>query len=217
MKQNFYALILKMALEYRLSLENLCIILGIEATQDNQEKIYNIFEALFNKNTDLKVLYDFLFMNETKNEEDETSLQALNAGYLFFSKYKIANKNRDNEMINELMTELDSLDSRIKSLKNRNNEYELTDNDYLDIFKYKVKYCLSRAELSNILNISSAELIKKELGVTDKKLKRKLNLLNKKQIDIVLSRTKAFNVDNILNASFNDYDNKLMEMCYKQK
>lgn len=216
LQMDFYVFILKMALEYRLSLENLCIILGIEAHEENQKEIYNIFDELFGKNTDLKLLYDFLFKCETIKENEATSLDALNSGYLFFYKYKIAHKNRDNSKIQEIENELNSLDNRINLLKNRDVNMELTDEDYLDIFKYKLKYCLSRSELSKLLNISSSELIRKELQLNDKKLIQKLNTLNQNQLDIVFSRTPSFDAQNILNINIVDYDNKLMEMCYKK-
>lgn len=215
-QMDFYVFILKMALEYRLSLENLCIILGIEAHKENQEKLYNIFDELFGKNTDLKLLYDFLFNCETIKENEETSLEALNSGYLFFYKYKLANKNRDNSKIEELTNELNLLDSKFNLLKNRDNTKELTNDDYLVIFKYRLKYCLSRAELSKLLSINSTELVRKELELNDEKLRQKLKLLNQNQMNIVFSRTPSFNAEKLLNIAINDYDNKLMEMCYKQ-
>ena len=60
LQMDFYVFILKMVLEYRLSLENLCIILGIEAHEENQKKIYNIFDELFGNREIEKSLTNFV-------------------------------------------------------------------------------------------------------------------------------------------------------------
>lgn len=215
-QKNMYTWMLKIALEYRLSLQNICIILGIEATEENQRNIYNIFEEFFGSNTDLKILYDFLFSIETKNESEETSLKALNSGYLLFHQYQIASRNRDSEKINNLNNELNTLDNRIKELKNKDISVEFTDNDYLDIIKYRIKYSISRAEICTMLNINSSDLIRFEVQLEDEELINKLNILNRHQIDIVYARSSSYNIDNILIPLEEDYDSKLMEMCYKQ-
>ena len=215
-QKNMYTWLLKIALEYRLSLQNICIILGLDATEENQKKVYSIFEELFGSNNDLKVLYDFLFKVETKNELEETSLMALNSGYLLFYQYQIASRNRDTAKINNLKNELDSLDNRINKLKNRDSSVKLTDNDYLNILRYRVKYSMSRAELCGMLNISSSDLIRFEAQLEDEELINKLDILNKHQIDIIYARTPSYDPNNMLGLLEEDYDSSLMEMCYKQ-
>lgn len=212
-QKNFYTWILKIALEYRLSLENICIILGVEATKENQEKMYNIFDELFGLNTDLKGIYDLLFKYETKNELEETSLNALNLGFLAFHQYQIALKNNDTSKLNDLKNQLNDLDNKIKKIK---DGYQLTYDDYLNIVKYRIKYSLSRAEICKMLNISGESLIRFEVGLENEELNNKLSILNKNQLNILYSRSTSYNPEKILLLNEEKNNSKLMEMCYKK-
>lgn len=215
-KKDFYTWILKIALEYRLSLENICIILGIEATEKNQEKMYNIFNELFGLNTDLKGVYDILFKYETKNELEETSLNALNSGFLAFYQYQIALRNNDTFKLESLKNQLNILDNKIKELKNRDTSYELSYDDYLNITKYRIKYSLSKSEICKMLNISNESLIRFEVELENDELNNKLSILNKNQLNVLYSRSTSYNPENILLLEEEKFDSKLMEMCYKR-
>ena len=214
-QKDFYTWILKIALEYRLSLENICIILGIEPTEKNKENMYNVFEELFGLNTDLKGVYDLLFKYETKNESEEISLNALNSGFLTFHQYQIALKNNDTSKLNDLKNQLNILDNKIKELKNRNFEYQLTNDDYLNITKYRIKYSLSRTEICKMLNINSENLIRFEVELENEELNNKLSILNQNQLNVLYSRSMSYDPENILLLQEEKFDSKLIEICYK--
>ena len=177
-KINLYKLILKMALTFRLSLKNICILLDKEPTEENQQEIYEIFDLLFGSNSKIKWYYCFLFDYETRTEPDFISDSSLNAATLFFIKYKIASRSHDKETIKLLHEQLDSLDKKVNNLKLRNKEIALTDEDYETIIAYRIKYALSKEKTCDYLDINKDTLKAHENKLENSKLKYKIDILN---------------------------------------
>lgn len=226
--EKFYTLILKIALEYRLSLENICIILGIESTEENQKNIYNIFEKLFSSDGNLKTVYDFLFKYETRNEPMDISLKSLNSAYLLFNRFKVAYKNKDSQKINEILEELNALDNRIKELRYNRTTPELTEEDCLDLIRYKIKYSITStsdltASLGGSASIDYLDFAFKfgnpkfEYKLKYPDLSYKLGKLAKYDRDIIDARkANGYNIDNVFIPVEDEYPEGLMEMCLKQ-
>lgn len=177
-KKNLYNLIFKVALNYRLSLKNICMLLGKEPTEENKQEIYDIFELLYGDNLNLRSYYVFLFDYETRSEPEFISNSALNLATLFFIKYKTASKSGDIETTKKLREQLDSLDKKIKLLRFRDKEKQLTDDDYITIITYRIKYSLSKDNICSYLDINRDTLRVHENKLENSKLKYKIDILN---------------------------------------
>ena len=57
-----------MALEFRLSLDNLCKLLGKEVTEQNKMDIYKAISLIFDNDPDYIEKFKYLFFYETFNE-----------------------------------------------------------------------------------------------------------------------------------------------------
>lgn len=182
-KINFYKLILKMALTFRLSLKNICIIIGKEPTEENQKEIYEIFNLLFGSSSKFRIYYRFLFDYETTREPEFISESSLNAATLFFIRYRIATKNNDKETIKKLQEQLDSLDKKVSKLKLRNKDKILTNDDYETIIQYRIKYALSKEKICSYLEIDRDVLRLHENKLENSKLKYKIDQLNEYCLD----------------------------------
>lgn len=182
-KINFYKLVLKIALTFRLSLKNVCILLGEEPTEEKQKEIYEIFDLLFGSDSKFRRYYMFLFEYETKLEPDFISESSLNAATLFYIKYRIATKNNDKENIKKLHQELDTIDRKVNSLKLRSKEHRLTNEEYETIIQYRIKYALSKEKICSYLDIDRDVLRVHENKLENSKLKYKIEQLNEYCVD----------------------------------
>ena len=172
-----------MALTFRLSLKNICIIIGKEPTEENQKEIYEIFNLLFGSSSKFRIYYRFLFDYETTREPEFISESSLNAATLFFIRYRIATKNNDKETIKKLQEQLDSLDKKVSKLKLRNKDKILTNDDYETIIQYRIKYALSKEKICSYLEIDRDVLRLHENKLENSKLKYKIDQLNEYCLD----------------------------------
>lgn len=183
-QKNLYKLIFKIALEYRLSLENVCILLGEKPTEENKREVYNNFELLFGSDSNKRLCYIILFDYETPKDSEKQSNASLALATLFFNKYKLACKDKDMQRIKELTNELNSLDLKIKRLKFRDKDVKLTKEEYLDVIKYRVKYSISRANVSEMLKIKRDTLKAHEERLQASPLKQKVDILSDYYLDV---------------------------------
>ena len=183
--ENLYKLIFKIALTYRLSLENICILLGKEINEENKLEIYNMCMYLFGKQLDLKEAYEYLFNYETVKEPEKISKRSLNLASLFISQYKIALKSEDKEKLKRVYSMLTDIDNKILKLKNREIDSLLTVEEALIISKYRLKYAIARKKISESLDVNLGTLFEREQKVDDEILSYKLNLLSQYHFDIV--------------------------------
>ena len=183
-KKNLYKLVYKMALTYRLSLENVCILLGEEPTEEKKKEVYQNFDLLFGSDPDVRLRYVILFDYETPKETKSQSNSALALATLFFNKYKLACRDNDSIRKRELINELDAIDNKIKKLKKREKGTRLTQEDYIDVIKYRVKYSVSRTHISEMLNIRRDTIKSHEERLPDSPLKQKIDVLSDYYLDI---------------------------------
>lgn len=183
-QRKLYKLVLKIALTYRLSLENICILLGRRPTEENKQEIKEIFDLLFGDNYNLKKCYTVLFEYETYKEPDIISNTSLILAMSFFTKYKNACNNKDTETLKKLTEQLNELDNKIKKIKFRDKYTPLTKEDYETICKYRVKYSISQHKISSDLNIKRDTLRVFETRIKNNRLRYKIDKLTDYYLDI---------------------------------
>lgn len=183
-QKSLYTLMMKMALTYRLSLNNICILLGKEPTNENKKEVYDIFELLFGNNINLRNCYLFLFNYETYKEPEKISNVALISAYMFLKKYKKASRNHDKEEMRKLISELNDLDNKVKPLKLRDTSKRLLKQDYFNVVDYRIKYSLSVNAVCNILKIKRDTLRDFEKRITNPRLRYKIDKLADYYLDI---------------------------------
>lgn len=183
-QKKYYKLILKIALTYRLSLDNICLLIGKEITKENKDALKNIFYIISNEIYTYKrssiILFDYETINESKIDSNSSFKMALN----FYNRYMEANRNKDKEAINELIDELNELDLKIKQIRTRDKAVKLTQDDYDAICRYRIKYSISQKEISECLDIRRETLRAYESRIENSKLQKKLNILNDYYMDV---------------------------------
>lgn len=187
---NIYNFLGKVALEYRLSLNNLCKLLGKEPNEELKNELYNAILSTVSPYGKLYNAYKYLFNYETFNESEELSKKSIFVCGIFIRKYHKVVKDANEEEVKKLMNLLNELDLKFQNLVNRKSDYKLTKEDYLVISKYRLKYAISRYKISNSLNIKRHTLTEKEKKIEDPILREKLNLLDEFYKDIGLKRKK---------------------------
>lgn len=186
-KYNFLG---KVALEYRLSLNSLCKILGKEPNEELKLEIYNAILATVQPYSCIDDAYKFLFNYETLNESKEVIKYTISNYADFANRYNEAKRNKNSEEMENVNNALKEVDLKLQKLINRKQNYELTTEDYLVVSKYRLKYALSRYKISKILNISRDTLTDREKKIEDPILREKLNLLDEFYKDIGLTGKK---------------------------
>ena len=86
-KLDKYGLIGEIALESRLSLNNLCKLINKEATEDNKKDLYNKVIENFKSDDDKIEIYQYLFFNETVSQSQIESSESYRRALILFSKY----------------------------------------------------------------------------------------------------------------------------------
>ena len=104
--KNLYSFVLRLALTFRLSLKNVCKILGRNCSNEEQLKLYNEFDELFRNNLNLKRSYNYLFNYETISETSKLSDRSLSMANMFLLSYKQACKNGSKEDIVKIVREV---------------------------------------------------------------------------------------------------------------
>jgi len=174
----------KVALEYRLSLKNICKFIGIELTSQNEKTILDEFLG-YQLNQDDGGIFNYL-LYETDSELEKDENISYQAASLFFSKLKRANLSESKEKINEVLKELNKIDRNFETVKKNFSKKELSKDDIMAISKYRIKYGLSRREMANILGCYDSVLLRKEKLIDSEYIKRKLEKLNNYQLDNVV-------------------------------
>lgn len=177
-KKNLYMFILKLALTFRLSLKNLCKLLGRETTFEEQIRTYNEIEMYFGENLDLKRAYDYLFNYETNSEVGKLSNRALGTVSIFLIKYQEACKSGNKDAILKMNSDLNKIDRSFGELKTKIESPYVTSDEALIISKYRLKYAISRKSICDILGISYKSLVLREEKMSDEVLKYKLGILS---------------------------------------
>lgn len=175
----------KIALEYRLSLKNLCKLMGLEPTEENKKIIYDGIISIYSLEEPYMVeKYNYLFNYETVVERDEVSSKSYRSALIFLTRYVNAKKRNNDQAVKDVLKDLTETDRNFKELIKKELKRNLTVDDTIVISKYRIKYCYSRNYISNTLGINRNYLASTEGKIKDDNLKQKLKLLSEYNYDI---------------------------------
>lgn len=183
-----YNFIAKMALEFRLSLDNICRLLGKEPTDENKMDIYNKIIEL-NWELDAKNAYSYLFNYETINEDPNVAVMAYTKAKLFLKKYGEALKANDQEKLISLRKELTRTEEEFNRIKNL-DELSLGEEEITIISRYRLKHCVSKSKMGYMLNVHRDSLSRAENKITNSTLREKLVKLSEFYEDIAINSRK---------------------------
>ena len=187
MSDNMYALIGKMALEFRLSLGNICKLLGKEPTDENKMEVYKkIMEV--NWDLDVKNSYNYLFHYETINEDNNTAIMARSKAAVFLKKYSEALREQNQEKINLLLKQLIKTEEDFDRI--RKNGLTLNEEEITIISKYRLKHCISKTQMGYILDVDRRVLLTAENKITNPSLRAKLVKISEFFEDITIGSRK---------------------------
>jgi len=181
---------IKLALEYRLSLDNLCKIMGIDPTTENKKSLYD--EILKNDHYVNNEVYEYLFNYETINESEQASNEAY-SGAVTFIKYYLNYKNNDPELAKRILNKLDYTDQEYKKVEAKYSKYSnsIDLEDVKVISMYRLKYAVSRAEIADWLGVNVQMLRRREIELDDELLQEKLKKLNEYSEALKLKNVKG--------------------------
>ncbi len=186
--KEMYKFICGIALEFRLSLKNICKILGWDPTEENKMKFYNIVEDIYGaKSYDIKK-YKYLFFYETYDESENASRVSLTVALNFLNRYNNAIKSGDKDKIKEIISELHRTDDNLKKITDELREGVITPKTAEIITKYRIKYLIPRERFCKDYNISRDTLQKREREMESKILQEKNKKLLEYYFDIINSK-----------------------------
>lgn len=185
MSKNMMIFIGRIALEYRLSLKNVCILLKLEPTEENTTNIYNEITKDENLSYSLRDSYKYLFYYETNTESKEESAKALKDASNFITQYNKAQKSGNKEEVKNIMELLHKTDINFKQLKETKDfSKPLTQEEQEIITKYRIKYCISNSSIANVLNVDRDRLRYNERKIEDSVLNKKAVMLSEYYEDV---------------------------------
>lgn len=181
-----YVLVANIALEFRVSLNNLCKLIGKEDNEQNRLYIYQkIVEYVIKKDSDLTSQYNYLFFHETLNEPKNISNNSYNKVIEYLKRRKKAIKSGNREELIKISRELKKTEIDFAILLKKNKSESLSDEDINTIAKYRIKRCLTQKKFYINYNlISRSNLSKREKMIESEDLKYKINILNEYFYDI---------------------------------
>ena len=190
-----------LALKYRLSLENVCRIAGLDVNSENKTELYNIFLSL---GYDYKAAaFEYLFTYETVNEKPAKSALARKNAKKFIDSFNVVPRDpslilkdmeneNDEKKLMRLRDEMDAYEELYKeeldyeALKRiiKAGDYKLTLNDFLIIEKYRLKNALSQISISKELDMFRDKINRWEANIEDEELKSRLKDLSDFYLDL---------------------------------
>lgn len=176
--KEFYSFIGKLALEYRVSLKNICKLLDMEATAGNQKEIYDLIFSTLDYDTKSRNVYQYLFYYETMFEPEQASNLAYKNAARFLRDYSFAKRVGNSEMQKEVLDRLTKTDRDFKKIGNKEFDKPLTEEETTIISKYRIKYCIPKSNIQSALGIDKDRLRANEKKLTDEILKLKLEELS---------------------------------------
>ena len=179
-----YGFLGKLALEYRLSLTNLCRLIGLEETDENKMLIYNSIIETCNRDMDLIREYKYLFNYETLNEKDNASYLAMTKATLFLKKYNKAKQEKNEVAIKDLITALNKTDNDFKALLKRDMQKLFIEDEMVIISKYRLKHALSKSSIGTIMGIKRDRITLGESKIQNSIIKDKLDILQEYNFDV---------------------------------
>ena len=188
--RNMYDFVAKIALEYRLSLSNVCKLLGKEPNDKNKLEVYEIITSPIAAD-DLKLAYDYLFNYETVNEDEKSSSLALSKALIFLKRYTKAQKSGNTEEARLILKELTKTEEAYAKVRNKKDFTNMTEEEIVAVARYRLKYCISKVRMTNILDVGKGFITRNEEKITDYRLQEKLQLLNNFYEDLYTKNNKS--------------------------
>ncbi|MBQ9072145.1 MAG: hypothetical protein IJY25_03200 [Bacilli bacterium] len=173
-----YKFIGKMALEFRLSLYNICKLFGRPTTEEFKMYFYENIRQTTVNDVALEERYKYLFFYETINESSKASLVSYTAAKNFIERYGKARKEGNEEKLRKIKEELYKTDNDMKELERRIYDQKLTPEDIAIISRYRVKYVVSRTAFGEAYNISDRTIETAEKRLSSNILKDKIHMLS---------------------------------------
>lgn len=190
MSNEIYKLLGKMSLEFRLSLDNLCKLLGQEPNDLLKTEIYEKIVATAGNDVNLKERYRYLFGYETIKEPKKHSKVAYAIAYNYIARYKKANELQDKDKITALNDELNKTEIEFNKVKSKFHNSRLSLEDVAIIAKYRIKFLISRDKLCQTYELSDDTIRRKEKEIESSILKSKLELLSEYYMSFNYGRKK---------------------------
>ena len=172
--KNLYKFIGKIALEFRVSLDNICKMLGKEVTDDNKMNIYNLIIASSNVDVDLKERFNYLFFYETMNEPESISKVTYTRAVNYVKRYQKAQKDGNDK---EVLKELNKTENDLLEIQNNIGKSQLTEKQVEIIEKYRIKYVMSMLAFCQNFGIPRSTLDSRQKNINDVVLRTKLDCL----------------------------------------
>lgn len=167
-----YAFLGQMALEFRISLKNLCKFLGKENTETEKIQIYTNIMSTIN-DRDLKEKYHYLFFEETHNEPENISRISYAKMINFFKRYVKAELKEKSKILKELRKTEDDLNS----IKHKLGNQTLTEEEINIVSRYRIKHVISRVTFSKLFDVSRSSLRDAEKKSNNSYINAKLDIL----------------------------------------
>lgn len=150
----------KVALEYRLSMKNICRLLKVEPTDENIKLLYDEMMKLSPKQEDQRAFNWLVVSTTNENEKDSNTLYHVALAYL--GQVTIATQSGDEKQIEEAYNRLFKIDTDFRNLVTTFNPRSIKQEDMLIIAKYRIKYALSKAEVAKMIGINRDTVSKNE-------------------------------------------------------
>lgn len=167
-----YAFLGKVALEFRVSLDNLCKFLGKENTEEEKMQIYtNIIGTISDR--DIKEKFHYMFFEETYNEPENISQISYAKMINFFKRYVKAELEEKSKILKELRKTEDDLDS----IKHKLGNQTLTEEEINIVSRYRIKHVISRITFSKLFDVSNSSLRDAEKKSNNSYINAKLDIL----------------------------------------
>lgn len=185
--------IANLALEFRLSLKNICKYFNVEASEGNQLLFYDeIIKSL----KDAKTIQKFKYLvYETTFESEKQAEKAYNLSKIFYLKYlKVKKQNICGEAtmedLKKCLSDLRSTDIKFKKMIEDGMISLMSEEVAVIIAKYRIKHVISKEDFSKKYNIKYDSITKLESKITNPSLKNKVSLLNEHQTQLHINSFK---------------------------
>lgn len=182
--KKLYNLIGDMALEFRLSLRNICKLLGKEPTEENRMAIYQSIIQAKNNDKDITSKFKYLFFYETINEQQNASRISYTKAVNYIKRYNKIAKEGTREQKVEILSELNKTERDLQNLKYKLGNETLNAEEILIVSKYRIKHVMSRHWFSQYFNVSESSLRRAEVKLESNIIKSKLDTLNEYYLTI---------------------------------
>ena len=152
------------ALEYRLSLFNICKLLKIEPTKENKKIVYDRMISICDKvNAEQRAINSLI--SETATENEKEANKSLLVALYYLGQVTIATNSGDAKQINEANIRLFRTDYDFKDLASRINPRNITVEDMKIIARYRIKYALTKTHVASMIRLD-----KETISHNEKKL-----------------------------------------------